>query len=62
MGDSSSLPEVILNGKKIAPGGDEAMTEVFEMVNMANQARAAKALTRMSKYFEDRASNGGAQS
>jgi len=45
--DTPSLPEVVINGHKVAGGSRDAVSEIYELINMAN-------LNKIRRYFDDR--------
>ena len=45
--DMPSLPEVIIDGHKVAGGSREAVSEIYELINMAN-------IAKIRRYFDDR--------
>ncbi len=49
--DTPGLPEVIVNGRKVAAGGKEAVAEIYELINTAN-------LARLRRIAEDKSSQG----
>jgi hypothetical protein len=49
--DTPGLPEVIIDGRKVAPGSDEVWKETMDLVNMAN-------LAKIRKRIDDQASQG----
>lgn len=49
--ETPQLPEVIIDGHKVAGGSREALSEVYELINMAN-------IAKMRKRLDDQASQG----
>ena len=46
--DTPQLPEVIVDGRKVAGGSKETMSEIYELVNMANMAKMRKIMVDQS--------------
>lgn len=44
--DTPQLPEVIVDGVKVAPGGQEILGEIYDLINMAN-------LNKIRRYYDD---------
>ena len=53
--DTLQLPEVIVDGHKVAGGSKETMSEIYELVNMANMAK-------MRKIMQDQSAKGWVRS
>lgn len=49
--DTPGLPEVIIDGRKVAPGSDEVWKETMDLINMAN-------LAKLRKNSDDQAAKG----
>jgi hypothetical protein len=49
--DTPGLPEVYVDGHKVAGGSKEALSEVYDLINMANMAK-------IRKILEDKTSKG----
>ena len=53
--DMPTLPEVIIDGHKVAGGSRDALSEIYEIINMAN-------LAKMRKRLDDQAAEGWVRS
>jgi hypothetical protein len=55
--DTPQLPEVIVDGHKVAGGSKETMSEIYEILNMANLAKMRKVMVDQSAQGWVRAYN-----